>query len=67
MKANLKTKEADVTWNLGGFFKDRTPKVGHFGVKQLTEIRGLIKSYEGKKKWFEEHEHLFYSKPKKGE
>lgn len=67
VKANLRTKEADVTLNLGAFFKDKTPKKGHFGVEQLNEIRTLIKSYDAKKNWFEEHEHWFYTKPKKGE
>jgi len=65
VKANLKTKEADVTWYLGVFFKGETPKKGHFGVEELNEIRTLIKSYDVKKKWFEEHEHWFYTKPKK--
>lgn len=53
--ANHQTKEADLTWSHKG-----TVTKGHFGRQQLEAIQGLIEDYESRKKWFQDHERLFY-------
>lgn len=59
--ANLKTREADVILVPGEFFKDRDPEKGSFGVAQLADIRKLIDGCGERIKWFQAHEHLFFT------
>ncbi|MEP2776699.1 MAG: hypothetical protein ABJQ29_10925 [Luteolibacter sp.] len=65
--ANPATQEADLTLQLGNFFKNREPKEAHFGVAQLDEIRRLIDEYEVRQKWFEANEGLFFTPLGEGE
>lgn len=61
--ANSATKEADVSYQSGKLSKKLKVREGHFGEKQLKEIRQYIEQGPVIQKWFEENESLFY-KPK---
>ena len=57
--ANSVTKEADVEVIPRG-----DPVLnGHFGQEQFKAIQHLIKRCEKRKKWFEDHEDIFFSRP----
>jgi hypothetical protein len=59
--ANLVSRQVDVTWTPADYFPDRTPIEGHFDQMKTIAIQDLLDAAEARKRWFENHESLFYS------